>query len=184
MLCSWLEGHPQDFAELEPGLREALLLQLRWALGDGSGPEKSLCAAVSRTAPVAREGPEEGVADSGDPDPHYILGLQAEDVAAHLTWQDAVSGGGRRGGGLSSPGRLQEQREELSCFASVACAEQLTDCRDGRKGPVCGPPAAERCLLGVGSGGWRGRVCKGLPCAASEGEAGEQRWAGVGLRGA
>ncbi|KAJ6652474.1 hypothetical protein lerEdw1_011510 [Lerista edwardsae] len=92
LLCSWLEEHPQDFVGLEPGLREALLLRLRWALGAGSGPEKSLCAAVSRAAPVAGEEPEEdeGIADSGgEPDPHYILGLQAEDVAAHLTWQDA-----------------------------------------------------------------------------------------------
>ncbi|XP_066472062.1 ral guanine nucleotide dissociation stimulator-like 2 isoform X2 [Tiliqua scincoides] len=89
LLCSWLEGHPKDFAELEPGLQEALLLRLRWALGDGSGPEKSLCAAARGTAPAAKEEPEEGILDDGDPDPHYILGLQAEEVAAHLTWQDA-----------------------------------------------------------------------------------------------
>lgn len=92
LLCSWLEGHPKDFVELEPALQEELLLRLRWALGDGSGPEKRLCAIAKGAAPPAREEPKEdaeGITDSGDPDPHYILGLQAEEVAAHLTWQDA-----------------------------------------------------------------------------------------------
>ncbi|XP_053159582.1 ral guanine nucleotide dissociation stimulator-like 2 isoform X2 [Hemicordylus capensis] len=92
LLCSWLDGYPVDFVGLESSLREQLLSSLRWALGDGSEAEKSLAAASRERAPAgAKEEPEEdeGIMDDGDPDPHYILGLQAEDVAAHLTLQDA-----------------------------------------------------------------------------------------------
>ncbi|XP_062979075.1 LOW QUALITY PROTEIN: ral guanine nucleotide dissociation stimulator-like 2 [Elgaria multicarinata webbii] len=93
LLCSWLDGYPGDFAGLEASLRAQLLFWLRWALGDGSGSEKSLAASSRGRDPPAAEGePEEDedhLTEEGEPDPHYILGLQAEDVAAHLTAQDA-----------------------------------------------------------------------------------------------
>lgn len=96
MLCSWIDGYPADFEGLEPSLQEQLLGRLRWALGSGSEAEKSFLRA--RT-PAMRGEPEEededeegaGVLDDRNPDPHYILGLQAEDVAAQLTLQDSVS---------------------------------------------------------------------------------------------
>lgn len=88
LLCSWLDGYPQDFVQLDPRLWEQVENWLHWAQGHGSGPKKSL-PEVSR----GREPREERAASDGDPDPHYILGLQAEDVAAHLTAQDAVSRG-------------------------------------------------------------------------------------------
>ncbi|XP_062828781.1 ral guanine nucleotide dissociation stimulator-like 2 isoform X2 [Anolis carolinensis] len=94
LLCSWLEGFPEDFARLEPALQGRLLSWLRWALGRGSGPEKALLLLP------APEGPNKGPPPTGtptreddageEPDPHFILGLQAEDVAAHLTATDAA----------------------------------------------------------------------------------------------
>ncbi|XP_063147271.1 ral guanine nucleotide dissociation stimulator-like 2 isoform X1 [Candoia aspera] len=90
LLCSWLDSYPQDFMGLEPRLREQVASWLHWAWGPGSGPEKSLPeASRGRDPPVAQDGWGEGAAPDGDPDPHYILGLQAEDIAAHLTAQDA-----------------------------------------------------------------------------------------------
>ncbi|XP_058028063.1 ral guanine nucleotide dissociation stimulator-like 2 isoform X2 [Ahaetulla prasina] len=89
LLCSWLDGYPQDFMGLEPHLREQLVSWLHWAWGRSPGPEKSLPDVPSRRdPPVAERGGEEGTGQDGDPDPHYILGLQAEEVAAHLTAQD------------------------------------------------------------------------------------------------
>uniref|UniRef100_A0A670HSS8 Ral guanine nucleotide dissociation stimulator like 2 n=1 Tax=Podarcis muralis TaxID=64176 RepID=A0A670HSS8_PODMU len=91
LLCSWLDGYPEDFVGLDAGLKEQLGAWLRWALGSGSDPEKTLLAAGQEGAPKGQEDPreDEGITDEGPPDPHYILGLQAEDVAAHLTAQDA-----------------------------------------------------------------------------------------------
>ncbi|KAL8213583.1 UNVERIFIED_CONTAM: hypothetical protein K2H54_066918, partial [Gekko kuhli] len=89
LLCSWLDGYPEDFAGLEAGLREQVLARLRWALGSGSEHEKSLAPAPTEGAPGAREEPEGYEAEDRDADPHYILGLQADEVAAHLTAQDA-----------------------------------------------------------------------------------------------
>ncbi|XP_029142484.1 ral guanine nucleotide dissociation stimulator-like 2 [Protobothrops mucrosquamatus] len=86
LLCSWLDGYPQDFVGLEPHLREQLVSWLHWAWGSSPGPEKSLPDPPSRREPPAAP---HGPAQDGDPDPHYVLGLQAEDVAAHLTAQDA-----------------------------------------------------------------------------------------------
>nr|XP_060616537.1 ral guanine nucleotide dissociation stimulator-like 2 isoform X1 [Anolis sagrei ordinatus] len=106
LLCSWLEGFPEDFARLGPTLQGRLLSWLRWALGRGSGPEKTLLLLLASEGP--NEGPplagtprdptmtptrEDGAGEEGDsrePDPHFILGLQAEDVAAHLTATDAA----------------------------------------------------------------------------------------------
>ncbi|XP_039221860.1 ral guanine nucleotide dissociation stimulator-like 2 isoform X1 [Crotalus tigris] len=82
LLCSWLDGYPQDFVGLEPHLREQLVSWLHWACGNSQGPEKTLPDPPSRREPPTAP-------HGGDPDPHYILGLQAEDVAAHLTAQDA-----------------------------------------------------------------------------------------------
>ncbi|XP_054833494.1 ral guanine nucleotide dissociation stimulator-like 2 isoform X2 [Eublepharis macularius] len=91
LLCSWLDGYPEDFVGLEPGLRDQLVGRLCWALGSGSEQEKRLTRTPTEGAPVAREEPEEdeAVVEDEDPDPHYILGLQADEVAAHLTAQDA-----------------------------------------------------------------------------------------------
>ncbi|XP_072843352.2 ral guanine nucleotide dissociation stimulator-like 2 [Pogona vitticeps] len=95
LLCSWLDGYPEDFIGLEAGLREQLLSRLRWVLGAGAECEKTLTAPAREGAPGrAQKDPAEGegVGDDAperDPDPHYILGLQAEDVAAHLTAKDA-----------------------------------------------------------------------------------------------
>ncbi|KAK9405142.1 ral guanine nucleotide dissociation stimulator-like 2 [Crotalus adamanteus] len=86
LLCSWLDGYPQDFVGLEPHLREQLVSWLHWAWGSSQGPEKTLPDPPSMREPPATP---HGAAQDGDPDPHYILGLQAEDVAAHLTAQDA-----------------------------------------------------------------------------------------------
>ncbi|XP_070593051.1 ral guanine nucleotide dissociation stimulator-like 2 isoform X1 [Erythrolamprus reginae] len=89
LLCSWLDGYPQDFMGLEPHLREELVSWLHWAWGRSPGPEKTLPDAPSRRGPLTAErGGEEGPSQDGDPDPHYILGLQAEEVAGHLTAQD------------------------------------------------------------------------------------------------
>ncbi|XP_032094572.1 ral guanine nucleotide dissociation stimulator-like 2 [Thamnophis elegans] len=89
LLCSWLDGYPQDFMGLEPRLREQLVSWLHWAWGSSPGPEKSLPDTPSRRSPPATEhGQEEGPGQDVDPDPHYVLGLQAEEVAAHLTAQD------------------------------------------------------------------------------------------------
>ncbi|XP_061477498.1 ral guanine nucleotide dissociation stimulator-like 2 isoform X2 [Rhineura floridana] len=88
LLCSWLDGYPEDFVGLEASLRDPLWGWLQWALGDGSEPGKSFLAACQEGAPGEPK-EDEGVAGDGDPDPHFILGLQAEDVAAHLTAQDA-----------------------------------------------------------------------------------------------
>lgn len=82
---------------LEPHLREQLVSWLHWAWGSSQGPEKTLPDPPSRTEPPAAP---HGPAQDGEPDPHYILGLQAEDVAAHLTAQDAVSAGGSGWEGL------------------------------------------------------------------------------------
>ncbi|XP_034963310.2 ral guanine nucleotide dissociation stimulator-like 2 isoform X1 [Zootoca vivipara] len=91
LLCSWLDGYPEDFVGLDAGLKEQLGAWLRWALGRGSDPEKILLSAGQEGAPKGQEDPweDKGITDEGPPDPHYILGLQAEDVAAHLTAQDA-----------------------------------------------------------------------------------------------
>ncbi|KAM6472061.1 ral guanine nucleotide dissociation stimulator-like 2 isoform 2-T2 [Liasis olivaceus] len=89
LLCSWLDGYPQDFVGLEPHLREQVLGWLHWAWGSNSGPEKSLPDASRERDPAAQGRQEEGSSQDGDPDPHYVLGLQAEDVAAHFTAQDA-----------------------------------------------------------------------------------------------
>ncbi|XP_026548472.1 ral guanine nucleotide dissociation stimulator-like 2, partial [Notechis scutatus] len=89
LLCSWLDGYPQDFLGLEPHLREQLVSWLHWACGSSPGPEKSLPdAPSSRGPPAVEHGREESSGQDVDPDPHYILGLQAEEVAAHLTAQD------------------------------------------------------------------------------------------------
>ncbi|XP_077180627.1 ral guanine nucleotide dissociation stimulator-like 2 [Paroedura picta] len=92
LLCSWLDGYPEDFVGLEPSLREPILARLRWALGSGSECEKRLAPALKEDAlkekPEELGGDEAGVGGQ-DADPHYILGLQADDVAAHLTAQDA-----------------------------------------------------------------------------------------------
>lgn len=96
LLCSWLDGYPQDFMGLEPRLREQLVSWLHWAWGSRPGPEKSLPdVPSSRDSLAVERGGEEGPGQDGDPDPHYILGLQAEEVAAHLTAQDGVSAEGR-----------------------------------------------------------------------------------------
>uniref|UniRef100_A0ACB8EEL4 Uncharacterized protein n=1 Tax=Sphaerodactylus townsendi TaxID=933632 RepID=A0ACB8EEL4_9SAUR len=88
LLCSWLDGYPEDFVGLEPSLGERLLARLRWALGSGSEYEKGLTLAPKEGAPETREEDEDFVEDQ-DPDPRYVLGLQADEVAAHLTAQDA-----------------------------------------------------------------------------------------------
>ncbi|XP_026580157.1 ral guanine nucleotide dissociation stimulator-like 2, partial [Pseudonaja textilis] len=89
LLCSWLDGYPQDFLGLEPHLREQLVSWLHWACGSSPGLEKSLPdAPSSRGPPAVEHGQEDSPGQDGDPDPHYILGLQAEEVAAHLTAQD------------------------------------------------------------------------------------------------
>lgn len=74
---------------LEPSLREQILARLCWAVGSGSEHEKRLLLAPK----VMQEEPEGDmvVEEDQDPDPHYILGLQADEAAAHLTAQDAVS---------------------------------------------------------------------------------------------
>ncbi|XP_060094170.1 LOW QUALITY PROTEIN: ral guanine nucleotide dissociation stimulator-like 2 [Heteronotia binoei] len=91
LLCSWLDGYPEDFVGLEPRLREQLLDRLRWALGRGSEHEKSLAPAPKEEAPGTRGEPEgeEAAVEDQDANPHYILGLQADEVAAYLTAQDA-----------------------------------------------------------------------------------------------
>ncbi|KAF7235303.1 Ral guanine nucleotide dissociation stimulator-like 2 [Varanus komodoensis] len=89
VLWSWLDGYPDDFVGLEPGLRGQLLGWLRWALGDGSEPERILAASAGERAPPVTPEEDAGAAGDGEADPHYILGLQAEDVAAHLTARDA-----------------------------------------------------------------------------------------------
>nr|XP_056722859.1 ral guanine nucleotide dissociation stimulator-like 2 [Euleptes europaea] len=91
LLCSWLDGYPEDFVGLEPSLREQLLARLRWALRGRSEHEKPLILTPEEGAPVAQEGPEEdeAIGEDQDPDPRYILGLQADEVAAHLTAKDA-----------------------------------------------------------------------------------------------
>ncbi|XP_074872330.1 ral guanine nucleotide dissociation stimulator-like 2 isoform X2 [Carettochelys insculpta] len=105
VLCSWLDGYPEDFGEaLEPGLVERLRQGLQRALGQGSEAERRLLAVRGALGePNAggeleeeewkegeSAGPEVGLTPTGDPDPLDILTFQAEHVAAELTRVEAA----------------------------------------------------------------------------------------------
>ncbi|XP_075773546.1 ral guanine nucleotide dissociation stimulator-like 2 isoform X2 [Pelodiscus sinensis] len=99
VLCSWLDGYPEDFGEaLEPELAERLLRSLQRALGKDSEAERRLLALRGALGGPGTGGePEEEDLQEGEdatpmggPDPLDILTFQADHVAAQLTRVEAA----------------------------------------------------------------------------------------------